>query len=46
MCRAIITVLLGMISAAGSIAQLDHFTIESQGGRTISSQTAGITFFI
>ena len=46
MCRTILILLLGMISAAGSIAQLDHFTIESQGGGTISSQTAGITFFI
>ncbi len=46
MYRSISIVFLSLISVAGSMAQLDHFVVEAQGGGPISSQTAGVPLFI
>jgi|GEM_PF-3150577 len=46
MYRPIYILLLSLISVAGSMAQLDHFVVDAQGGGPISSQTAGVPLFI
>src|ERR1700690_814544 len=46
MCRTILILVLGIVFAASSTAQLYHFAVQAQGGGPISSQTAGVPLFI